>query len=182
MRFSPWKHWPVSRPPSSNGDLWLCHVSGCRRAAGGQLNQGAIVSRRRNSQETSRETSPGAKLNILSFVDHFVNFSFASSWFQWLEAWWKVGFDPQSPPHPRLKKSKINEYTTAAAMLKPVYFLYILRYENIKVPSAFHSTFSGIRAPTRNGLVCLILKLGHIFQIMKLFIQQYLRQNFHCRV
>lgn len=122
------------------------------------------------------------KLNILSFVDHFVNFSFASSWFQWLEAWWKVGFDPQSPPHPRLKKSKINEYTTAAAMLKPVYFLYILRYENIKVPSAFHSTFSGIRAPTRNGLVCLILKLGHIFQIMKLFIQQYLRQNFHCRV
>lgn len=104
MRFSPWKHWPVSRPPSSNGDLWLCHVSGCRRAAGGQLNQGAIVSRRRNSQETSREMSPGAKLNILSFVDHFVNFSFASSWFQWLEAWWKGGFDPH--PTPASKKVK----------------------------------------------------------------------------
>lgn len=99
---------------------------------------------------------------------------------------WRPGereaLTPHPPPHPRLKKSKINEYRTAAAMLKPVYFLYILRYENIKVPSAFHSTFSGIRAPTRNGLVCLILKLGHIFQIMKLFIQQYLRQNFHCRV
>lgn len=180
MRFSPWKHWPVSRPPSSNGDLWLCHVSGCRRAAGGQLNQGAIVSRRRNSQETSRETSPGAKTQHFVICWPFCQFFFRLLMVSMTGGLVKGRLWPPTPH--RLKKSKINEYTTAAAMLKPVYFLYILKYENIKVPSAFHSTFSGIRAPTRNGLVCLILKLGHIFQIMKLFIQQYLRQNFHCRV